>query len=620
MRTKSVPTAMSVAALGVVFGDIGTSPLYTLATCYSTVGAKPDAVNTLGILSLIFWALILVVCVKYVTVLMRVDHEGEGGILALLALASPPQLLGAIKTVKWLIPVVIVGAAMLIGDGMITPAISVISAVEGLSVETSAAQPYIVPISAAVLLALFFIQSRGTQRVGGLFGPVMLLWFVAIGVAGAYGIIQRPLVLEAINPGHALWFVTHHGTGGFLIFGAVILCLTGAEALYADLSHFGRIPITRAWYVVVLPALILNYFGQGAHLVGDPAAVDSPFYALTPGWTLMPMVVLATLATVIASQSLISGAFTICEQAVAMNLWPRVKILHTSKEQRGQVYIPLVNVALAIGCLLLVVAFRSSARLAAAYGLAVSCTMLATTITYFVVATRVFKWRKRFVIPSIALFFIIDSLFVLSGLPKFADGAWVPVLISAAVATISFTWLRGRRAQAHALSNAQQPIAEFLAENPRPEHDGACAVLLTNDPRGVPFVRNHLWVKTFLCDKTVVLLHLQPANRPYIEPENRIHLDRLAPELYALRASFGYMELPSLDAVVAVCGNLPFALTDPETTFFYAAPQVVERSSGGMHRFTRTLFNWLLRVSRSVVDDLEIPARQRAALGVEVAL
>jgi len=339
---------MALAALGVVFGDIGTSPLYTLGTCFTSANAPPTFENTLGIISLIAWALIVVVCIKYVGVLMRFDHEGEGGILALLAFASPPKLIGKLHGARWLIPVVVIGAAMLIGDGMITPAISVISAVEGLGVATSAAQPFIVPISGAVLLALFLIQSRGTQNVGSFFGPVMLAWFAAIAIAGARAILQHPAIVAAIDPRHALWFVFHHGAGGFLVFGGVILCLTGAEALFADLSHFGRIPITLAWYGIVFPSLLLNYFGQGANLLGNPTALTSAFYALTGGWMLMPMVVLATAATVIASQALISGAFTLCEQAIAMNLSPRMRVVHTSQAQRGQVYIPFVNALLCV--------------------------------------------------------------------------------------------------------------------------------------------------------------------------------------------------------------------------------------------------------------------------------
>ncbi len=336
-KSLGLPAGLALAALGVVFGDIGTSPLYTLKTCFDSANAAPTVENALGIVSLLVWALFFVVCVKYVTVLMRIDHEGEGGILALLALAEPPKILGAKSKASWLVWVVVIGGAMLIGDGMITPAISVISAVEGIGVATSAAQPFIVPISAGVLIALFSIQWRGTQSVGGIFGPVMILWFLAIGLSGLVAIVVHPAIVAALDPRHALGFAFHHGIFGFLVFGAVVLCVTGAEALYADMSHFGRKPIALAWYAIVLPALLLNYLGQGAMVIGNPKALESPFYALTTGWTLWPMVVLATAATVIASQSLISGAFTLSEQAIALNLSPRLAVLHTSRDQRGQV-------------------------------------------------------------------------------------------------------------------------------------------------------------------------------------------------------------------------------------------------------------------------------------------
>ena len=620
MRRVHVPGPMALAALGVVFGDIGTSPLYTLTTCFSTTKTAPTLHNTLGILSLITWALIVVVCIKYVTILMRADHEGEGGILALLAIASPPRLLGRLHSGYWLIVVVVIGASMLIGDGMITPAISVISAVEGLNVATSAAQPFVVPISVGVLLALFLIQSRGTQSVGALFGPVMLLWFITIAVVGARAIAQHPVIFAALDPRHAIWFVTHHGVYGFLVFGAVILCITGVEALYADLSHFGRIPITWAWYGIVFPALLLNYFGQGAHLLEHPEDVASPFYALTHGWMLMPMVVLATLATVIASQALISGAFTLVEQAIAMNVSPRMRVLHTSLAQRGQVYIPFVNALLAITCLLLVITFRSSERLASAYGLAVACTMLGTTIAYFAVATHVFKWRKRYVLPVVSIFILIDVLFVVSGLPKFLDGAWVPLAVSAVIATISLTWLRGRRALARALAADQEPIAEFLAQRgPRIVSDGR-TVLLTGDPRGVPFVRHHHWMPEFLEEKTVVLLTVMPAARPYVEQARRVEIHQLGPALFQVRASFGYMEQPALRHVLHACETMDFTLNDDRTTFFFAVPAITRRSDGGMLGLQRKLFVWLSRVSRSLVDDLELPPDRRVGLGVEVQL
>jgi KUP system potassium uptake protein len=610
----------ALAALGVVFGDIGTSPLYTLHACYTTAKAAPTLENTLGIVSLLAWALIIVVCIKYVTILMRVDHEGEGGILALLALASPPRLIEDPRRARWLVLVVVIGASMLIGDGMITPAISVISAVEGIGVATHAAHAYIVPISFAILFGLFLVQSRGTQRVGGLFGPVMMLWFAAIGVAGLAAVIGHPKILFALNPWHALRFVTHHGVHGFLIFGAVILCVTGAEALYADLSHFGRRPIGVAWYALVFPSLLLNYFGQGANVIGNPAALASPFYALTGGWTLIPMVVLATAATIIASQALISAAFTLAEQAIAMNLSPRFLVLHTSTEERGQVYSPFVNVALAIACLVLVVTFRSSDRLANAYGLAVACTMLATSLSYVAVATTVFGWSRRMVLPAMGIFLLIDAVFVVSSLPKLYEGAWVPIVVSAVVATLSLTWLKGRRATAHALAEDQCPIRDFVREYGRPETATSTTVLLTRDPRGVPFVRHHAWMPQLLADKKIVLLTLVPASRPHVEEKNRVTIDQPAPCLVVVCAEFGYMEQPRLEPILRACGAKRLHLRDPETTFFFAVPAVVAKKRNGMPDWQRTLFAGLQLLSRPLSEDLRIPPERRVGLGVPVAI
>jgi KUP system potassium uptake protein len=610
---------MALAALGVVFGDIGTSPLYTLKTCFTTSASAPTLQNTLGIVSLLAWALILVVCIKYVTILMRIDNDGEGGILALLALAAPPRLLGSARHASWLVWVVVIGAAMLIGDGMITPAISVISAVEGIGVVTTKAQPFIVPISAAVLLGLFLIQSRGTQRVGNLFGPIMSLWFFAIAGAGLISIIAHPQILLAINPYHALYFVKHHGWYGFLIFGAVILCLTGAEALYADLSHFGRLPITRAWYGVVFPALMLNYFGQGANVIGNPQALDSPFYALTGGWALMPMVVLATLATVIASQSLISGAFTLTEQAIALNLCPRFRVLHTSMLERGQVYVPFVNALLAVVCLVLVVTFRSSERLASAYGLAVAGTMLATSIAFYVVATTVFKMRKRLVLPLMLPFFTIDALFVTSGLPKFLDGAWVPIAISIVIATISLTWLRGRRALAQSMLEDQQPVEEFMRSRVPPSSPRGTAVLLTRDPSGVPFVRRHPWMPALLADQSIVLLTVVGVGRPRVREQRRVSIEKVAPSFSIVRAQFGYMELPHINPILRACAARDLNLGGQSTVFCYAVPAIVP-ARNGMRPWQRMLFSRLQLVSRPLTDDLEIPPAYRVGLGVEVAL
>ncbi|MDQ2866327.1 MAG: KUP/HAK/KT family potassium transporter [Candidatus Eremiobacteraeota bacterium] len=617
-RRHDVSNSLAVAALGVVFGDIGTSPLYTFKTCFTTANVQPTPENVLGIVSLLLWTLFWVACFKYVTVLMRVDHEGEGGILALLALASPPKILGVPIRGSWLVWVVVIGAAMLLGDGIITPAISVISAVEGIGVATTRAQPFIVPLSAAVLVALFALQSRGTGRIGRVFGPVMLLWFVAIGVAGVIAIAGHPHIIAAVDPRHALYFVTHHGIYGFLIFGAIVLCVTGAEALYADLSHFGRLPITRAWYLAVLPALVLNYMGQGATVLSDAHRLDSPFYALTNGWTLLPMVVLATVATVIASQSLISGAFTLAEQAIALNLSPRLKVLHTSLEHRGQVYVPFINGVLAVACLILVFAFRSSDRLASAYGLAVACTMAATSVVFYVVATDVLHWKRALTVPLVCSFLAVDLTFVLAGLPKFADGAWVPLAISAVVVTLAITWLEGRRCTAKSLAKQQQPISEFLLENGTAQGPIlGSMVLFTGDPNGVPFVAHHPWLRRRLQTERIVLLTLIKATRPYVEEENRVKVENLSDRFTRVSGSFGYMERPRIDPILAACKRNGLDIDNELTSFVYADPKI-QASPAGMPTWQRTIFDFLQRVSHPLPDELRVRAERRVELGVEI--
>ncbi len=618
---RPLPAGLAVIALGVVFGDIGTSPLYTLKTCFTTASAAPTPQNALGIVSLLIWTLVVVVCVKYVTVLMRIDHDGEGGILALLARAEPPRILGVPMRTDWLVWVVVIGGAMLIGDGMITPAISVISAVEGLGVATSAAQPFIVPLAAGILLGLFAIQWRGTQRVGVLFGPVMALWFAAIAVSGLVAIVAHPAILAALNPFWAGWFVTHHGIFGFLIFGAIILGMTGAEALYADMSHFGRIPITLAWYAFVLPALVLNYVGQGAIVVADPKMLGSPFYALTPGWTLLPMVALATAATIIASQSLISGAFTLTEQAIALNLCPRMRVVHTSEDRRGQVYVPIVNAILATACILLVVTFRSSDRLAAMYGLAVATTMLATDCVFCVVALRSLRWRPVLVFSLGIPFALLDATFVLAGLPKFVDGAWVPLATAAVISLVGVTWLTGRRSVARALHEQHEPVEQFLAEyGPLTQPPKGAVVLLTGDPTGVPFVSRHRWLGQLISQELVVALTVISVSRPRVSEGERVTIKRLSDRFVRVGASFGYMEQPRIDPILRACGVADLEIDKDTTAFVYADLVIVARSHGGLPAWQRRLFQLLQLLSRTLAEDLEIKANRRVELGLEVAV
>ncbi len=614
--------ALAVAALGVVFGDIGTSPLYTLKTCFTTASVEPTLENVLGLISLLFWALVIVVCVKYVGTLMRVDHEGEGGILALLALASPARTFGLPIKLDWLTLVVVAGAAMLFGDGVITPAISVISAVEGIGVSTQAARPFIVPISVAILAALFLIQSRGTERVGKLFGPVMVVWFIAIAAAGVFAIIRAPQVVWAIDARHALYFVTHHGVFGFLVFGAVVLAITGVEALYADMSHFGRVPIATAWFVLVFPALTLNYLGQGAMLLTNHAAFDNPFFALAPGAWLIPMVVLATIATVIASQALISGAFTLTEQAVNLNLWPRLRIIHTSSRLAGQVYVPSVNVVLAIACIALVLTFRSSDHLAAAYGLAVSATMLATTITFYHVVTTVLPWNRFVVYPLVTLFVIVDSTFFLSALPKIADGAWLPLAISAVFLVTSWTWLEGRRCVGKSLLELQMPLDQYLREaRPAAEEPKGTMVFLTGNPRGVPFIGGrHRWIRARADEERIVLLTLNRAARPYIPEGERVQIEAPSERLHIVQASFGYMEGPAISAVTKACGAQGLHIDSDDTSFFYADPKIVPATEKPLPAWLRKYFMFLARNARPLPDDLGIRPERRVELGIEVAI
>ena len=510
---------------------------------------------------------------------------------------------------------------MIIGDGMITPAISVLSAVEGLRVATPAAETFIVPICVGILLGLFAIQWRGTQNVGFMFGPIMTVWFVAIAVSGLRAVAGHPAILSALNPQRAIWFVTHHGIFGFLIFGAIILGMTGAEALYADMSHFGRIPITIAWYVFVFPALILNYVGQAAVVAADPKAIESPFYALTYGWALLPMVALATAATIIASQSLISGAFTLTEQAIALNLCPNMTVLHTSKDQRGQVYVPMVNTLLAIVCILLVLTFRTSDRLAAMYGLAVAATMLATDIVFYVVATRTLRWSPAAAVPLAVAFGLLDATFVLAGLPKFIDGAWVPVLIAAAISLLAVTWLTGRRAVAFELRDQYEPIEKFLSERGAlAQRPNGAVVLLTGETAGVPFVKDRPWLAPVISEDLVILLTVKAVPRPYVPESQRVTIDDVSENFTRIVAVFGYMEQPRLAPILNACGAAHLDIDKDTTSFVYANPVIVGKKSGGLPTWQRKLFELMRRLSLTLAAQLEIKANRRIELGVEVAV
>jgi KUP system potassium uptake protein len=609
-----------VAAMGVVFGDIGTSPLYTLKVCLGLAGSKGGLADVLGVCSLLFWVLVVVVCVKYVTFIMRVDHEGEGGILALLALASPPRPFGVTIKTSVLTLIVVVGGSMMVGDGMITPAISVISAVEGIGIVSSAFQPYVVPISLAVIIGLFALQRNGTERVGILFGPVMLVWFLVIAYFGAHAIFLHPEVMRALDPRFAVHFLFHGGLGGIAILGGVVLAVTGVEAMYADLSHFGRGPIVSGWYTLVFPALVLNYFGQGANLVAHPSALANPFYALAPSWALIPMVVLATGATVIASQALISGTFTLIEQAIALSLAPRVLVKHTSDRYKGQVYVPSVNLWLAIGCGMLVLAFGSSERLASVYGVAISFTMMCTSLTYYVVISKVLGWNRVASLALVTLFVLVDGSLAIASLPKILHGGWIPLGISAMLVLMSTTWLEGRRALARALAGQQIPIEDVLEKLPAGVGEQGTMVFLTPDPRGVPFLARHRWIRERAQEERIVVLNIARAPTPYLTHEERVTVERLSLRLIRVIARFGYMEAPRIAPIFRSCDAFGLRLDRDDTSFFYADPKIEAAPEHGMVGWRRELFSALQRNARPLPDDLRITAERRVELGVTVEI
>jgi KUP system potassium uptake protein len=618
-ETRLAPLAL--AALGVVFGDIGTSPLYAFKQCFTTGrGFSPSVEHVLGILSLITWALILVVCVKYATIVLRADNDGEGGTLALLAQLRPSSRVGIPAPMSFVVYMLLFAAGMVFGDGVITPAISVLSAVEGIGVATSAAHPFIVPITLAILIGLFLVQSRGAGRIGSVFGPVMVLWFVAMAVGGAIALSHDPRVLVALNPYYALSFATHNGLAALLVLGAVVLCVTGVEAMFADLAHFGRRAIRVAWYCIVFPALLLNYYGQGALTLVDPHVLENPFYSLYPGWLLMPMVVLATMATVIASQALITGAFSLTQQAVQLGYLPRLTVIHTSHAVEGQIYMPFVNYALAVACLTLVVVFGSADRLGTAYGLAVTVTMLADSLVIGWVLRGRFTWSVAQTVALVALFLIVDLAFLIGNLPKFPEGGYVPVGIAVVVFTLFTTWVAGRRRLAVALSKLSTPVEEFVKEvagRPATTEDGT-AIFLTPHPEGIPFIMQHHWLRSRMLREEVVLLTIVNTRRPYVDPANRVRIELIVPRLTRVTAYYGFMETPNVGDILSHCRpQLPKEINLDEADFFLARPRIVKRTDG--HKFPkwrRWLLAYMMRNAKPLTDTLGIPPDRIIEFGV----
>ena len=537
--------ALAVGAIGIVFGDIGTSPLYALRECFSPLhGIPAERDNTVGIVSLLIWALSLVVCVKYLLIVLRADNRGEGGILALVSLVSRYLPKGSVKRKAFIALLGIIGAALLYSDGMITPAVSVLSAIEGLELISPNFIPYIMPLSILVLIALFPSQAKGTAKVGRVFGPIIVVWFVVMGVLGLRSIVATPGILAALNPLEAIRFLGRNGKLSFGILGSVFLAMTGAEVLYADLGHFGRNPIRRAWFYLVYPALLLNYVGQGAYLLANPGQADNLFFRLAPGWALYPLLILATAATIIASQAVITGAFSLARQSVQLGFWPRITVRHTSDETIGQVYVPFVNWALLAGTVGLVLAFKTSSSLANAYGIAVSATMLMTSGLTIVLARKSAHTKLWIIIPVGLFFLVMDSAFFLSNVTKIVSGGWIVVVFAVLLFGLMKTWMDGRAIFSHKIQSfrlSPEVFAESIALAP-PHRVSGTAIYLTADPKGVPkSLLHNLKHNKVLHDLTIVL-SVQTADEPYVDEHARVSVAKPSGDIWYVTVNFGFSE------------------------------------------------------------------------------
>jgi KUP system potassium uptake protein len=640
-RSNAQPTgkalaALAFSALGVVYGDIGTSPLYALKECFSGMySIAPTRDNVLGVLSLVFWSLNFIVSFKYIIFVLRADNRGEGGILALLALVRP--LTHPKGTRMALIAVGLFGAALLYGDGVITPAISVLGAVEGLSVATPAFNRWVWPLAALIIAGLFAVQKRGTAHIGRLFGPVMTIWFVSIALLGVRGILLQPEVLKAVNPWYAVDFFIRDGVQGFLILASVVLVITGAEALYADMGHFGKRPIRLAWFAVALPSLLLNYFGQSALLLVQPEASTNPFFSLVPSWGLYPMVAIATAAAVVASQALISGAFSLTRQAVQLGYSPRVTIIHTSSTEIGQIYIPEVNHALFLGCLALVLGFRTVNNLAAAYGIAVTGTMIITSLLFHTVACDRWHWPRWRARTLTAVFLLVDVAFFSANLVKIERGGWFPIAVALGVYILMTTWSRGRARLAAIVRVNTLPMDLFLSDvaRRRPQRVPGTAVFLTSDPNGAPPVLLHHLKHNKVLHEKVMLMSVVTEEIPSVDDEDKVECRELGEGFFQVIAHYGFMESPDIPAVLRTLGKAggdgrPVGIKATETSFFLgretliathnsrAARSAPNDGFGKMSLWRKKLFILMTRNARSATAFFGLPPNRVVELGAQI--
>jgi KUP system potassium uptake protein len=617
------PWFLALTALGVVFGDIGTSPLYTFAVTLGATGhATPTAGDVLGIVSLIFWALMAMVSLKYVVLVLRADNDGEGGILALLSLVASERLANG-PGVPILVLLGVVGAAFLYGDGVITPAISVLSAMEGLKLVTPTFEHFILPVTLAILIGLFALQRRGTGSIGRLFGPVMVTWFTVIGLLGAINIRAAPEILKAFNPAEALGFIAANPVTGFAVMGGVFLALTGAEALYADMGHVGPTAIRRAWFGLVLPALLLNYFGQGALVLSDPSTIDSPFYKLAPHWALVPLVGLAALATIVASQALISGVFSLTRQAMQMGLCPRMRIVSTSSDEAGQIYVPTANWLLMVGTLLVVVLFKTSDHLAGAYGIAVSGTMLVTTILLYRVAITRWKWPPALAVLIIAGFGAIDATFLASNSLKIVEGGWFPIAVGMAMVTLMLCWHQGFSLVHRRLQEMSMPLQQFIDNIDtmvvaRPPGTG---VWLTKVAHGASPVLLHHIKHNRVMQKTMLLMTFIADRRPRVPFGERYTIDRLGHGIYHIHVRLGFMQTPDIPLMLKNCDVLGFTI-DLATVDYYIAHEIVVRraKNSAMAAVPFAIFAFLTRIASRAPDFFKIPADGLSEVGFRIEI
>lgn len=612
-----------------VFGDIGTSPLYAFRECFGEYGLAPTPDNVIGILSLIFWTLVTVICIKYMVFVMRADNKGEGGILSLMALAVRSQSVKELTNRRWIMTTLgLFGAALLYGDGVITPAISVLSAMEGLSYVAPTFEPFIIPLTIFVINALFLMQKYGTGRIGVIFGPILLIWFFTLGVLGAFGIAENMHIFEALLPHHALEFFIRNGWHGFIVLGSVFLVVTGGEALYADMGHFGKRPIRLAWFTIALPALLLNYFGQGALLLNNPEAVTNPFYLLAPKWAILPMVILATTAAVIASQALITGVFSITRQAIQLGFCPRISIVHTSSQEIGQIYVPAINWALFAGVVWLVLTFKTSSNLAAAYGIAVTATMVITTILAFEVARQKWHWSLLKSLSIFGVFLIMDLAFFGANIRKVTHGGWVPLAIGAVIYLLMTTWQKGRQILFRRLKERSMPIEDFCQKLLRepPLRVPGTAIYMTGDPWGVPVPLLHNLKHNKVLHQRVAILTIQTREVPFVSKNERISIHEVIPNMYRILAYYGFMEIPKMKHILEACRQRDINFNVSETTFVLGRETIIAEKGPnrtgevGMSHWRERLFAVMSKNAQRPTAFFRIPPNQVIEVGIQVEI